>query len=138
MDDYVLRYLKNIREPNFSIVFISASRLAAASIGRLREHCCDVIAREDAGRDFGSWSAGFAAHGADISGRLLLANDSVYGPIGSLRTALDRLTRKPADFYGMVESVEIAPTCKAGSCYWSRGSSAMLSSGQSWRSRFPQ
>jgi lipopolysaccharide biosynthesis protein len=109
VDDYVLSYLARLRESNFSIVFISASRLPAAETARLQAVCCDVILRENAGLDFASWSAGFAKHASAIGGRLLLANDSVYGPIGNLNTALERLTRVPADFYGMVESVEVAP-----------------------------
>jgi lipopolysaccharide biosynthesis protein len=109
VDDYVLGYLAQLRESNFSIVFISTSRLSAAETARLRDTCCDVILRENAGLDFASWSAGFAKHASAIGGRLLLANDSVYGPIGSLKTALERLTLNHADFYGMVESVEIAP-----------------------------
>jgi lipopolysaccharide biosynthesis protein len=106
VDEYVLRYLSKIRELNFSIVFISAARLSPADVERLRADCCDVILRENAGLDFGSWSAGFAKHRAAIGGRLLLANDSVYGPIGSLDKVIDRLTRTPADFYGLVESVQ--------------------------------
>ena len=74
----------------------------------LRVDCRDVILRENSGLDFGSWSAGFAKHGPAIGGRLLLANDSVYGPIGSLGTALSRLTSTQTDFYGFVESAEIA------------------------------
>jgi lipopolysaccharide biosynthesis protein len=109
VDEYVLRYLKRIRELNFSIVFISASRLGARDIERVRADCCDVIVRENAGLDFGSWSAAIAKHRTAIQGRLLLANDSVYGPVGSLADALARLTSRPADFYGLAESVEIAP-----------------------------
>jgi lipopolysaccharide biosynthesis protein len=109
IDDYVWRYLAKLKELNFSIILISTSRLSAADIARLRGVCDDVIVRDNVGLDFASWSAGFAKHGAAIGGRLLLANDSVYGPIGSLGSALDRLTRTTADFYGMVESVEIAP-----------------------------
>jgi lipopolysaccharide biosynthesis protein len=75
----------------------------------LRADCCDVLLRENSGLDFASWSAGFAKHAPMMGARLLLANDSVYGPIGDLRHGLERLTCRPADFYGMVESVEIAP-----------------------------
>lgn len=109
IDDYVLRYLECLRESKFSIVFISTSNLAAAEIARLHGTCCDVILRENKGLDFASWAVGFAKHASAIGGRLLLANDSVYGPIGSLKTALEQLTGKPADFYGMVENIEIAP-----------------------------
>jgi len=109
LDDYVLRYLTKLKALNFTIVLISTSRLAAADIARAQDLCADVILRDNIGLDFASWSAGFAKHGAAIGRRLLLANDSVYGPVGSLGNALDRLTRAAADFYGMVESVEIAP-----------------------------
>jgi len=109
IDDYVLWYLRNISDLNFSIVFISAARLSSSDVERLGAYCCDVILRENGGLDFGSWSAGFAKHGSAIDGRLLLANDSVYGPIGSLAAAVGRLTRERADYYGLVESVEVAP-----------------------------
>jgi lipopolysaccharide biosynthesis protein len=109
VDEYVFGYLSKIRALNFSIVFISASRLSAPDIDRLYVDCCDVILRENAGLDFASWSAGIAKHRDSITGRLLLVNDSVYGPIGSLQSAVDRLTSRPADYYGMVESIEIAP-----------------------------
>jgi lipopolysaccharide biosynthesis protein len=109
VDDYVLHYLKHIRELNFSIVFVSTARLPRSEADRVRSHCFDVILRENVGLDFGSWAAGLAKHEAAIDGRLLLANDSVYGPIGSLMAAIHRLTSSPADFYGFVESMEIAP-----------------------------
>lgn len=109
VDNYVWRYLAKLKELNFSIILVSTSRLSAADIARLNSVCDDVIIRDNKGLDFASWSAGFAKHGSAIGGRLLLANDSVYGPIGSLGDALERLTRTAADFYGMVESVEIAP-----------------------------
>lgn len=109
VDDYVLRYLKYIRELNFSIVFVSASRLTLPEVARVRRDCFDVILRDNAGLDFGSWAQAFSKYCPVIDGRLLLANDSVYGPVGSLSIALDRLTSRHADFYGFVESIEIAP-----------------------------
>jgi lipopolysaccharide biosynthesis protein len=107
--DYVLHYLGEIKRLGFSVVFISAARLGEPDLERVRDCCDDIILRENAGLDFGSWAEGFAKHRHAIGGRLLLANDSVYGPIGSLATALDRLTGAPADFYGMVESLEPSP-----------------------------
>jgi lipopolysaccharide biosynthesis protein len=109
IDDYVLRYLTKLKELNFAIILISTSRLSLIDIARLRGICDDVIVRDNTGLDFASWSAGFAKHGSAIGGRLLLANDSVYGPIGSLGSAIERLIGTAADFHGMAESVEIAP-----------------------------
>jgi len=109
IDDFVWRYLAKLKELHFAIILISTSQLSAADIARLEGICHDVIVRDNMGLDFASWSAGFAKHGPMIGGRLLLANDSVYGPIGSLDDALKQLTRTAADFYGMAETVEIAP-----------------------------
>ena len=106
VDEYVLRYLKEIRKLQFSIVFISTSNLPKIETERLQTHCDDIILRQNTGLDFGSWSDGLAKHAACIGDRLLLANDSVYGPIGSLAAAFDRLTAESADFYGFVESIE--------------------------------
>jgi lipopolysaccharide biosynthesis protein len=106
VDDYVLRYLKAIKELRFSIIFISTANLPSIELERLRPCCDEVILRQNTGLDFGSWSEGFARYGDKISGRLLLANDSVYGPIGNLAAAFERLTAEAADFYGFVESIE--------------------------------
>jgi lipopolysaccharide biosynthesis protein len=109
VSEHVLRYLREIKELQFSVVFISTARLSNVEIERLRADCSDVILRENEGLDFGSWSLGFSKHEAQITGRLLLANDSVYGPIGGLAAAFDKLAATPADFYGFVESVECEP-----------------------------
>lgn len=109
VDDYVFWYLSKLKEINFSIIFISASRISGEDVARLRVDCHDVILRENGGLDFGSWAEGLRKYGANIKGRLLLANDSVYGPIGDLKEAFNRLTCDQADFYGMVESLQIAP-----------------------------
>jgi lipopolysaccharide biosynthesis protein len=109
VDEYVLRYLKKIKQLQFSVIFISTANLPKLEVERLRLDCDDIILRQNTGFDFGSWSEGFVRYADKIGGRLLLANDSVYGPIGSLAIAFDRLTAKPADFYGFVESIESTP-----------------------------
>jgi lipopolysaccharide biosynthesis protein len=109
IDDYVFRYLAKIRDQSFSIVFITTSPISESDRRRLALYCDDVIQRENAGLDFGSWAAGFEKHRSAMTGRLLLANDSVYGPIGELGPALQRLTAVEADFYGLVESIDISP-----------------------------
>lgn len=109
VDEYVLRYLREIKKLRFSIVFISTAKLPSYEIDALRAECSDVILRENTGLDFASWATGFAKHKSEVAGRLLLANDSVYGPIGNLATALEQLTTTPADFYGFVESIEPVP-----------------------------
>src|SRR5262245_24150079 len=109
VDDHVLRYLRAIRACGFFVVVISTSNLNDSWIARLRSVVHEVILRDNTGHDFGSWNLGLQHFGERIGGRLLLANDSVYAPVGSLADSIRELTCVPADAYGMTMSAEIAP-----------------------------
>ena len=106
---YVTRYVKAIAAIGFKVVFISTNALDEAELAPLREVCSDIILRENVGHDFGSWAAGFCHHGSTMDGELLLANDSVYGPIGDLGAAVDRLRGLNAGMAGFVESAAHVP-----------------------------
>lgn len=105
--DYVLWYLGAIRAAGFPIIVISTSKLSDDEVERLRVIADDVILRENRGHDFGSWNLGIQRYADQVSGQLLIANDSVY-PVGDLGAAIHRLTSVEADAYGMIESLEIA------------------------------
>ena len=112
--DHVLHYLNAIRRAGFAITVISTARLGEAERGKLAAIGADLMLRENVGLDFGSWAAGLASlrdatGNLRIEGKLLLANDSVFGPLGDLREALEKLSCLPGDVHGMVESGEIAP-----------------------------
>lgn len=105
--DYVIHYLEAIRAVGFDIVVISTSHLPANDVSRLRSVAHDVILRENKGHDFASWALGIERYASLVSGQLMIANDSVYGPIGDLSQALARLTSVRSDVYGIIESREI-------------------------------
>ena len=112
--DHVLYYLAALRRAGFAVTVISTARLDATQRGKLATIGAGLLLRENAGLDFGSWAEGLArlrdASGQlRIDGRLLLTNDSVFGPIGDLGEALARLARLPGDVHAMVESREIEP-----------------------------
>jgi Rhamnan synthesis protein F len=109
IDDHVVRYLESLQTTGFRIVFVTASRINSSDRQRLARICDDVILRENRGLDFGSWSEAYGRHRGSIKGRLLLTNDSVYGPIGNLGLTLQRLLAVPADVYGLVECNLTAP-----------------------------
>jgi len=109
VDDYVLHYLAALKGLSFSIVFISTSPLSSDEQAKLAGLCHDVILRPNTGLDFASWALGLQQHADALDGRLLLVNDSVYAPVGDLARAFTRLTAERADFYGMVESLAVAP-----------------------------
>ena len=103
VDEYVFRYLSEISRAGFCIVFVTPCVISDADEARLRTICADVIRRDNSGLDFGSWAEALKRYSSQLSGRLLLANDSVYGPMTDLRDILSRLTATKADFYGLVE-----------------------------------
>jgi lipopolysaccharide biosynthesis protein len=107
--DHVRAYLDALGGCGFSIVVISTAPLVADACKALPPHVLDVIVRENSGLDFGSWAHGFREWAHRCEGDLLLANDSVYAPVGDLEAALARLTAEKADIFGMVASNEVRP-----------------------------
>jgi lipopolysaccharide biosynthesis protein len=107
--DHVLHYLAQLERAGFAVVFVTTSVPDAEARASLDQSCYAVVVRSNAGLDFGSWAAAFARYGGDLRGDLLLANDSVYGPLADLDQALNALLSEDADFYGLVENCEPSP-----------------------------
>lgn len=106
--DHVLHYLAALRRCGFTVVVLSTATLNASEQQKITALGINVILRANQGMDFGGWIDAcirFFPIQADL---LLLANDSVYGPLTDLGEFIDRLTATDADFYGAVESQEIA------------------------------
>ena len=101
---YVVRYVAAIAAIGFDVIFISACSPSEQELAPLQGICTDIILRENVGHDFGSWAEGFRRHERSLTGELMLANDSVYGPIGDLGIAVDRLRQLDAGMAGFVES----------------------------------
>jgi lipopolysaccharide biosynthesis protein len=70
-----------------------------------------VLIRENEGHDFGSWKAAiqFCWREIQAAPRLILTNDSCYGPIHPLDELFERLGRSRADVVGLTESTLIRP-----------------------------
>ncbi len=103
--DYVMYYLEALRAAEFEILFVSnGGKLAPASLERVRPLCAGVMIRRNIGYDFGAYRDGLRALG-DLSRfrRVLLANDSVYGPLFDLRNALSQCDDSAA-IWGMTDS----------------------------------
>lgn len=111
VDEYVFCYLQEINRVGYKIVFITTcSSLKQYDIDQLGETCIDIIVRDNNGWDFSGWAEVINGHLElfDAS-NLLLANDSVYGPIGSLRDFIQRMSSSSYDFWGATISYQIKP-----------------------------
>jgi len=64
-----------------------------------------MITRPNVGWDFGSWASGVDLLGDALDGldRLVLCNDSCFGPFGGLASTFDRMRSLDANFVGLTD-----------------------------------
>lgn len=109
IDDYVINYLEQLHGLGLEIILVSVSRdLDSRSIAKARRFCQSILVRENVGYDFASWKSGLE-HAGDLSRyrALLLANDSVYGPIRDLKDVFTLMRRRGLDVWSITDSIEI-------------------------------
>ena len=103
--DFVVYYLEALRRAGFELVFVSNSpRLNTEDTARILPLCVTVLHRRNVGYDFGAYKDGLAELG-DLArfDEVLLANDSVYGPLFDLGGILARCDDSAA-VWGMTDS----------------------------------
>lgn len=105
---YVFEYVRAIVSCGFSVLFVStADRITQEDRDRLEALGIDVHLRENKGLDFGSWQYGMTVLGdMEHIDQLLLANDSVFGPLFDLKFMVDQMNGTDADFWGVTDSYE--------------------------------
>lgn len=94
------------------LAFVSAApelRHRPRAMATLRRLCDVVLVRHNEGYDFGSWQAGLAFCKPYLQhvSRLILTNDSCYGPLNPLHILFERLAGSRADVVGLTESTAI-------------------------------
>jgi len=103
----VRRQLALWRQEGFDLVFVSNAALAEADWDAAAEDCCWRMQRANTGRDFGAWRDAAALARARLGappGELLLANDSVLGPIRPLAPLVAAWRAGGEGLLGMTES----------------------------------
>ena len=106
----VLRYLAALREAGFSIIAVSnGGALQPLAMTHLQTVCAAVLVRRNVGYDFCAWREALERFGVPRSDTelVLLANDSVYGPLHSLTPILARVMAGGADVWGLTDSNQI-------------------------------
>ncbi len=108
----LLEQLRQYRR-HCQLVFVSACPELAAdaeALASLQALCAVVLIRENEGHDFGSWKAAINYCWPLIAQapRLILTNDSCYGPIQPLDDLFERLERSRADVVGLTQSTLVS------------------------------
>jgi lipopolysaccharide biosynthesis protein len=112
VDDYVLFYLSELRRQLAAdIVFVTTSeRLDDADIERLKPFCKTIVHRKNVTIDFGSWKVGLEeTPDWDQYENLIIANDSVYGPLSDLTQIFSLLDPTRPTMVGITESLQRHP-----------------------------
>ena len=115
-------YLRQLKMAGFDTVFISTSdAISELDLKELAGCCIRIISRENRGYDFYSWKVGLEAYPQyhEHAG-LLLANDSVYGPLFDFGDIITRLENHDADIVGMTDSFRYYPHLQSYFIYCKR------------------
>jgi rhamnosyltransferase len=108
IDSYVVEYVKALRALDVDIVFITATS-KAEELRRIEPFVREILVKNEAGRDFGSWYLGVKTLGTDafVGYRyLLFVNDSIYFPVCDPRQIFARMSMKNFNFWGLTDSRE--------------------------------
>jgi hypothetical protein len=103
-------YMRDLRDNGRCIVFVSnAGRINDAAMAELKEICAGIIIRKNIGYDFGAWRDAIEYLGLPRAEteELILANDSVFGPLIPLGDTLRKLNYAKADIWGLTESWQL-------------------------------
>lgn len=109
IDDSLLYYLRSLSELG-DIIFVMDNDVSVIELKKLFKipNILHVYTSSHGEYDFGSYKRGYiwARDNKRLKNYdwLYLVNDSVYGPLYSLRPLLDNLENKGADFIGMTEN----------------------------------
>lgn len=106
--DYVVKQLEALVEAGFRITFVTNSpRFEEDNVALISPYCRQILWRRNVGYDFGAYKDGIAALG-DLAAinRLLLMNDSVYGPVRPLSEVLLNADPERTDVWGITDSWE--------------------------------
>ncbi|MEJ8816634.1 rhamnan synthesis F family protein [Lacibacter sp. H407] len=120
IDEYIYYYLQQLKKAGFSIAFVSTSKLSNKCINILSEYAFLIIERKNTCPDFGSWKIALEILNFPQNfDAILLANDSVFGPLYELPPIIKSM-KKRFDIWGMTASLEIEYHLQSYFLYFSK------------------
>ena len=117
------------------VAFVSASPKLldqTEMMDKLHDICDVIIVRHNEGYDFGSWQAGifYCQRYLQNVSKLILTNDSCYGPLHSFDKLFERLSTSTADVIGLTDSTAVRQHLQS---YFIAYGSRILTSSLFWK-----
>lgn len=105
---HVIYYLNELYKLNWSIFFItSCPNLEAKERSKIDNITCAIICSNGNGRDWGNYAMGYNySLGITKAKNILFTNDSVWGPITSLKPFFNFAEQSSADILGLTDSYQ--------------------------------
>ncbi len=106
IDDYVVYYLKKLEELGCAIFFVSTcENMVEDELSKITGIVSKAIIRKNEGYDFGSYAVGlnFITKYENFD-KILIANDSVYGPFSDLNQLLKKMDEEGAEVFGATDN----------------------------------
>jgi hypothetical protein len=100
------KYLEEIKENGFSIHLLSTAPLSESDLNRLKTLCYKITEKENFGQDFACYKISILEHYKAVE-NILIANDSVIGPLFPLKEVFDEMQAKECDFCGITDYIPI-------------------------------
>jgi len=111
LEEYVIDYLKTIKELVDEVIFISTSELDKNKIILLNKIVCKIFIKENKGYDFGSWKEGLLFikdNYKSLPSEIILCNDSCYISKNKFKKAVSSMrNNKKLDFWGITTNYSI-------------------------------
>jgi lipopolysaccharide biosynthesis protein len=108
LDPYVTRYLSALKGCGLDILLVSSSNLDAAGLAEVAPSLTGAICRENRGLDFSGWALAFELFPQLLDCEaLVIANDSVYGPVGDLGAMIARMRGSSCAVWAATRNYEI-------------------------------
>lgn len=109
LNKQLIHYLRKLKESGCDIILVSTAGLSDDALDTAKQHCVAAICRDNIGRDIYSYKVGidFAKPMLPQYEKLILANDSVYGPLFDLNNLIFFGDSRALDFWGATDSDQI-------------------------------
>jgi lipopolysaccharide biosynthesis protein len=109
VDEYVLNYLFELKKQlSADIVFVTTSeKLEDPEVQKLKLYCRSIVHRKNVSIDFGSWKVALdETPDWQEYETLIIANDSVYGPLADMNAVLNLADSAKPVIAGVTESLQ--------------------------------
>lgn len=97
-------YLRALSLFSDVLVVSTATGLSSVAIGSLLKYASRVVVKENVGYDFRSWAKGLEMTDYGVYDRIILTNDSVFGPLFDLQEIIALMETKDYDVWSLTDS----------------------------------